>query len=187
MNKLSKKKKIALIVLLILGIYIFGYGTMALFICSLIGVFPTSKSKRQKLVNYYSEDSNYTVIYGRANLFCYYEDDGYFTIYVTLKQVLSDNADNKRYIPGETYYYLFLPANRKVLEENGISEFYGETTEQRGYTYYAVDQIITLTVCEEGSIGLRPYAVALSAGDIEYLSYETGKANIVNYIANEMH
>ena len=186
MNKKSETKRVLLGVLIGVGVYILLI-VLTLALGFIIEALPTSKSKRQELVNYYSEDSNYTVIEGRANIFIYAEEDDYYCIEVTLNKVISDNDDNKNYIKGKTYSYYFLPANQKVLEENGIRELYDEPCEDYKWTYYAVDQEFIITVCEDTSIRFHPHAVALSAGGKEYLSYETGKANMVNYIANEMH
>ena len=183
----SAGKRIALAVCLGVGIYLFCFGFIALIICGSLGFFPTAQSKRQKLADSFSNDGNYSVLLGRANIFYYYENESFLNIELTLKEVQSDNTRNYPYVAGKTYRYSFIPSNRSVLEDNGISGIYGAADEKNGTTYHAVEQTVTITVIEEFLNGTYPTAVSLSIGGKEYLSYETGKANMISYIRYEMH
>lgn len=187
MSKLSKKQRFALALLLGGGLYLLTFGFIAIIVCGSLGLFPTSKSKRQQLVNFYSNDDNYTVIKGRANVFYYYQDYKYICLDLTVYEVCSENDDDYQYVKGMTYSYQFIPTNRKALEDNGLNDIYGECITQYSCTYYVVDKVVTITIGDERQHGMPTYAVALSLDDKEYLSYETGKTNMVNFIKYDLH
>ena len=156
-------------------------GLIGVAVCFFAGVFPTPKFVRQLRVKQYSDDKVYSTIVGQAQI-RYYESGG-MQVLVTPDDV----EDNKH--GGGTYYYKFISSHQKIIEDNGFKDILSEpTTDKYGVTYYTVTQTVTMTVTDiTWGDGMSPFAVAISAGGKEYLSYEIGKEKLLYYFLYEMH
>lgn len=75
------------------------------------------------------------------------------------------------------------------METNGFKDVLSQpVTDEYGSIYYTVTQPVTVTANNYiWGDGMRPFAVGLSIGDREYLSYETGKEKLLHYFLYEMH
>ena len=162
-------------------------GLIGVAICFFAGVFPTPEFVRKLRVKQYSDDSVYSTIVGQAQV-RYYETGG-MHILLTLEDVIEDNMRDGYYNTGRSYDYQFVSSQQEIIEANGFKDILSEPiTDKYGTTYYTVTQTVTMTVSEGiWGDGMSPFAVAISAGDKEYLSYETGKEKLLYYFLYEMH
>ena len=164
--------------LLILGSIPLGMllcGIIGIAICFFAGVFPTPKFIRELRVKQYSDDKVYSTIVGQAQI-RYYESGG-MNILLTLEDVIEDNMYDDYYTIGRTYDYQFVNSHQEIIDANGFKDILSEpVTDKYGTTYYSVTQSVTMTVSESiWGDGMSPFAVAISAGDKEYISYESFK------------
>lgn len=187
MTPLQRKRRIRTTLSIVA--FIFGacliVGIIIVFFCYFLGVFPTPKFVRRLRVKQYSYDTAYSTITGKAQV-RYYDDREIF-ITVTLDEVLTDNYGH--YNTGSDYSYYFIVSQCKVMETNGFKDVLSQpVTDEYGSVYYTVTQPVTVTASNYiWGDGMRPFAVGLSIGDREYLSYETGKEKLLHYFLYEMH
>lgn len=160
-------------------------GAIILIYICFLPLFPTLPWIRKLRVKQYSPDSKYSTVCGKALVRD--TDDGLY-ITLTLEDVLVNNQDDDYYKSGNEYYYLFISSHRRIMEVNGFKELLTERdVDGYGNIYYEIAEV-TMVVSEGiWGDGMRPFAVAFSAGEKEYLSYETGKEKLLYYFEHEMH
>lgn len=184
---MTKKKKITIIALSVIGGIVLLGGTVAFIIFTGFWfLFPTSPKVRQIIYDEYSDDAKYVTISGTAKLHVLensdyvfvelYPDDEFFQTHTNYR------AD---YVPS----YEVDSVNNEYLMNNG---FYESLTEfelgNRGEKIYSLNGTVMLVVNE--SIwwdGDKPNLISIDINGTTYLDYETGKANLLYYVQNVMY
>ncbi|MDE6598093.1 MAG: hypothetical protein K2K60_05600 [Clostridia bacterium] len=162
----------------VIGVIVGGYilsGIAALIICAYSFFGPTPKKRRQELYDYYSNDSVYETRTGEIEIWCRNNSSTYSISFLS----------TETYNPS----YNLLESNSKILKDSGFIELC-EIKEQDDYqTIYSYSNPVTVMVCSSGGkhTVYNPTAVGLSVDDTVYLDFETGKANLLNYIQYEMY
>lgn len=172
-------------------IYLMATVLVSLFCLSGCFMLPTMPWQREEMYSYYSDDSNYIEVYGTitANFFDY-DGTGWVLLFddefVSANQELCKNFSSNNphgagfQITNKTYEILFENGFYDlVLDESEIDESveYPAIIEE---TVYIVTSIRTWW-------GMGCPVIQVRVGDTVYLDYETGKANFLSWIQNEMY
>lgn len=182
---MTKKKKLTLITLSVIGGIVLLGGTLVFII--FVGfwfLFPTSPRVRQMIYDEYSDDTKYVTIYGTAKLYVLDNNDYVFVDIYPDDEFLQTHT---QYKAGYAHSYEIDSVNNDYLKNNG---FYESLTEfEIGDSgEYALNGTVTLVVNE--SIwwdGDEPNLISIDINGTTYLDYETGKANLLYYVQNVMY
>ena len=160
-------------------------GAMLLIYICLFPLFPSLPWTRKLRVKQYSPDSKYSTVCGKV-LVRDTEDGLYVTL--TLEDVLVNNQDDDYYKSGNDYSYRFISSHRRIMEVNGFKDLLTKhDVDGYGNIYYEIADVTMVVTEGIWGDGMRPFAVAFSAGEKEYLSYETGKEKLLYYFEHEMY
>ena len=184
---MTKKKKITIITISVIGgILLFG-GIFAFIVFTGLGfLLPTAPKVRQLIYDEYADNTKYVTIYGTAKL-CVSEEYSYSYVSIYLDEECLKT--HTQYRADYAYKYEIDSVNNDYLKS---TDFYKSLTEceigDRGEKIYLLNNRVTLIVNE--SIwwdGDEPNLISIDINGTTYLDYETGKANLLHYVQNVMY
>ena len=174
-NVMTKKKRV--IIGIVVGALGFAFWAGLVYVC-LWFLFPTPRWMRKKIYDQHSNSANDEVFCvtisefsfaddGEAE-FCVEIDEASYTVKYGEEQLLKYQG------LGNTFR--IVPKNRYILEENDF------------FDVHTPDLIVTLIVNPGIHWDSDSHPVfGISVGDVVYLDYETGRANYLDWILNDMY
>lgn len=151
-------------------------------------LFSVKPWEREKMYNYYTQDSNYFPVWGGLEVCSDDYDDGRERWVINFNEsciaYLEDEGLIKRFIQETSADFLVVNKNQKILEEAG---FY-ENLEKAGIGQNEQGSPI-IKIMQSPKIwfdGWGPVLVSVEMEDVVYLDYETGKANFLDWIQNDL-
>ena len=183
---MTKKEKVKIALYVIGGVLLL-CGILAFIIrVGFWFMFPTTPSVRRKIYNEYLDDSKYETISGTATI-SVWGDDGYVFINITPdEEFLQARPD---YTPGYVLPYEIDSVNGEYLKTTNFNEVLTDfETNEYGYKIYTLPGTVTIVV--NNSIwwdGDKPNLISIEIDGTTYLDYETGKANLLDYVQNVMY
>lgn len=153
-----------------------------------------SKKQRARIYAYYSNDDNYVEVYGKL---VYNTEglDGNSAWHIMFdEEFISENQElYNRWFAGKNPQGVgceIIDKNHTVLLENGFYDLLLDESEiDKTAEYPALIEekiyIVTSYSAYTGPWTCRP-AVEVRVGDTVYLDYETGKANVLEWIQNDL-
>lgn len=174
----------------IAGIFV----TLLASIFCLSGCFllPISDKKRAEIYAYFNDDSNYMLICGTLIRYYSSSDGGNACWVLKLDdEFIAENQElcNKYFPRYFTGGMQLTDKTNEVLRENGFYDLLLDESEiDKSVEYPALikETIFVVISCDTPEYWIACPVVEVRVGDTVYLDYETGKANFLDYIQNDL-
>ena len=155
-------------------------------------LLPTGKMERARMCSYYGNDDNYVEARGILTFIELDRGDNISLIINFDEEFISQNEDIlykfKKDPPCTTGK--IIGDSKQILIDNGFYDLLidpgYEVTWQN--TEPLIDGLITIRIALKiWGDGWDPIIVSVKVGDTVYLDFETGKANLLDWVQNEMY
>ena len=144
-------------------------------------LFSVKPWERERMYNYYTQDSIYFSVWGEMKVYFDDYEDGRASCIAYLEE----EGLIKRFMQETAADFLVVNKNQKILEESG---FY-KNLEKAGIGQNEQRSPV-IKIMQSPKIwfdGWEPVLVSVEMGDVVYLDYKTGKANLLDWIENDLN
>ncbi len=152
-------------------------------------LFSVKPWERERMYNYYTQDSIYFSVWGEMKVYFDDYEDGRARWIINFNEsciaYLEEEGLIKRFMQETAADFLVVNKNQKILEESG---FY-KNLEKAGIGQNEQRSPV-IKIMQSPKIwfdGWEPVLVSVEMGDVVYLDYKTGKANLLDWIENDLN
>lgn len=151
-----------------------------------------SDRERAKIYSYYSNDNNYVEVYGKLTTYELGRDDRIRWCIIFDDDFVSQHEDICKRFASHNPYGTAAKIDKASQEILNINRFYDLLIDyDNENTYYKdaplIEGRVTVVTCSKiWWDGWDPPIVAVKVEDKVYLDFETGKANYLNWIQNDL-
>lgn len=159
----------------------------SLFCFSSCVLLPTSSRQRAKMCSYYSNDDNYVEVSGTMRS-CHLNQGNHIKLTILFdEESVSQNKDfYKQFISLSMTTGVIVGYSEIVLIDNGFYALFVNPDYETEAKPMPEEQVTIITCLKMWGDGWDPVIVSVKVGDTVYLDFETGKANLLDWVQNDM-